>query len=162
MTERSISTQLVSRPQVEGWPLAALAVLVLGSIVLAGFGQWQKRQQAELPVLAVLETRSLVFLDGPGGDVLIRDAVSGEQLPPITGEAGFARGVLRSLAQARLRAGGGAEQPFVLNRQADDRLILADPVTGRQVDLATFGPTNVAVFQPLLEVRTSSSSGESR
>ncbi len=162
MIERSVSTQLVSRPQVEGWPLLALAALVLGSLALAALSQWEKRHQPEVPVIAVLQTRSLVFSDGPGGDVLIRDPQSGEQLPSITGEAGFARGVLRSLAQARLRAGGAAEQPFILNHQADGRLILNDPVTGREVDLAVFGPTNVAVFQPLLEVRQPSPSGASR
>jgi putative photosynthetic complex assembly protein len=149
-----MSDRLVSRPQVEGWPLFGLALLMGGSIVLAAYSQWQKTQiPATPPVIEVLASRSLVFADGRDGNILVADARTGERLPSIEGEAGFARGVLRSLAQARLRAGGSPADPFVLSQQADGALRLMDPWTQREIDLTTFGPSNVAVFQPLLEVR---------
>jgi putative photosynthetic complex assembly protein len=148
-----MSDRLVSRPQVEGWPLIGLAALVFGSILLAAVSQWQKQHHAPGPVIDTLAMRSLVFLDSRDGNISVTDAVTGESLAPIEGEAGFARGVLRSLAQARLRDGGSPQDPFVLVRLADGSLRLKDPRTQREIDLTTFGPSNVAVFQPLLEVR---------
>lgn len=153
MSDRQLSNRLVSRPQVEGWPLIGLSVLVFGSIVLAAFSQWQKQNNLPGPVIETLAERRLVFADGRDGNIAVTDAVTGERLPSIEGEAGFARGVLRSLAQARLRDGGSPQAPFVLVRLSDGSLRLQDPWTGREVDLTTFGPSNVAVFQPLLEVR---------
>jgi putative photosynthetic complex assembly protein len=153
MSDRLLSNRLVSRPQVEGWPLIGLAVLIFGSILLAAFSQWQKQQDLPGPVIKTLAERSLIFADSRDGNIAVTDAITGERLPSIEGEAGFARGVLRSLAQARLRDGGGPETPFVLVRLSDGSLRLQDPWTQREVDLTTFGPSNVAVFQPLLEVR---------
>ncbi len=106
-----------------------------------------------LQVVAVLDSRELIFADGRDGSVLVTDARSGDALPPIVGEAGFARGVLRGLAQARLRAGGTPDQAFVLRRESDGGLRLGDPFTGRTVDLTSFGPDNVRAFQSLLQVR---------
>ena len=148
-----ISSRLVSRPRVEGLPLIGLAILILGSLLLAGYSQWQKAQQPETQLVGWLERRALVFLDGADGSVWVTDAQSGERLTPIEGEAGFARGVLRSLAQARLRAGGSASDPFWLSANTQGGLTLADPVSGRQVDLTSFGPSNLAVFATYLERR---------
>ena len=66
------------------------------------------------------------------------------------GTNGFLRGVLRGLAQERLRQDAGAATPFVLTRWSDGRLSLTDPVTGRSVYLEAFGPSNVALFAALL------------
>ncbi len=86
-----MSDRLVSRPQVEGWPLLGLSLLVGGSIVLAAYSQWQKTQQPPMaPVIEVLSTRSLVFFDSPDGSIGVTDARTGERLAPIEGEAGFA------------------------------------------------------------------------
>lgn len=148
-----MSDRLVSRPQVEGWPLIGLAVLVFGSMLLAAFSQWQKQQNLPGPVIETLAMRTLIFADSRDGNIAVTDAATGERLPSIEGEAGFARGVLRSLAQARLRDGGSPQTPFVLVRLSDGSLRLKDPWTQREVDLTTFGPSNIAVFQPLLEVR---------
>ena len=61
MSERMVSDRLVSRPQVEGWPLIGLAILMIGSILLAGYAQWQKSQQRLEPIVHVLASRSLIF-----------------------------------------------------------------------------------------------------
>jgi putative photosynthetic complex assembly protein len=148
-----ISNRLVSRPKVEGLPLIGLAILILGSLLLAGYSQWEKNQQPETQVVGWLQKRALLFSDGADGSVWVTDVQSGQRLAPIEGEAGFARGVLRSLAQARMRAGGSAAEPFWLSVNAQGGLTLADPVSGRQVDLTSFGPSNLAVFASYLERR---------
>lgn len=158
----SVSTRLTSRPRVEGAPLIAIGVLLAATIVLSGWSAHDKRTQAAVPVTAVLQMRTLQFLDAVDGSVTVRDAVSGEVLAPIVGEAGFARGVLRGLAQARLRQGGRSLEPFQLRHEADGGLKLSDPVTGRVVDLTVFGPSNVAAFQQYLEIRTRPYSGDRR
>ena len=67
------------------------------------------------------------------------------------GSNGFIRGVLRGLVRERKRRGIGAETPFRLSYLTDGRLLLADPATGRVIDLGAFGPTNTAAFARLLE-----------
>lgn len=155
------STRLTSRPRVEGAPLIAIGLLLAATIVMAGWSAHEKRAQAATTsVVAVLQMRSLQFLDSPDGNVEVRDAVTGELLAPIVGEAGFARGVLRGLAQARLRQGGRPQDPFELRHESDGGLRLSDPVTGRVVDLTVFGLSNVAAFQHYLEIRARPSSGD--
>ena len=125
-----LSSRLVSAPRVEGWPLTVIGLAMVTSIGYAAWFQYQKAHAPVVPVVAVLDSRSLIFADGSDGSVLVRDAQTGIALPPIVGEAGFARGVLRGLAQARLRAGGTSAEPFVLSREADGGFRLSDPVTG--------------------------------
>jgi putative photosynthetic complex assembly protein len=43
-----------------------------------------------------------------------------------------------------------ADPPFVLSSHADGRLTLADPATGRSVNLEAFGPDNAGAFARLL------------
>jgi putative photosynthetic complex assembly protein len=157
-----LSSRLVSSPRVEGWPLALIGLVMASSIAYAAWSQHQKTLHPPSPVVAVLESRELRFADARDGSVEVRDAASGALLPPIVGEAGFARSVLRGLAQARLKAGGRPAEPFVLRREADGSLRLADPVTGRVVDLTGFGPDNARVFQSLLQVRQQVSPGVDR
>lgn len=158
--------KLTSRPRVEGWPLASIGVLLILSLGFAGWSAHEKRQQAaqeaqwsRLPSLA---ERSVRFVDGPGGDILVTDTLTGQPLKPIVGEAGFARSVLRSLAQARLRAGGGPQDPFVLQRGLDDRLHIHDPITQRSVDLSALGADNAAVFAAYLKASPNPSEGRTR
>lgn len=154
LMQRELSDRLTSTPRVEGWPLALIGGLILFSLAYTGWVQFDKsRAPAPPPVVAVLEARELIFSDSRSGDVNVRDARTGEQLTPIIGEAGFARGVLRGLAQARLRQGGSPQAPFELRREADGALRLADPITGRSVDLTVFGPANASVFVSYLNIR---------
>ena len=48
--------------------------------------------------------------------------------------------------------------PFTLIGRADGRLTLLDTATGRRVDLASFGPTNAAVFARILAATGTSKS----
>ena len=144
-----ISDRLVSRPKVEGLPLIGLTILILASLLLAGYAQWQKAQQPETQVVGQLERRALLFSDGTDGSVWVTDAQSGQRLASIEGEAGFARGVLRSLAQARMRAGGSPAEPFWLSVNTQGGLTLADPISGRQIELTSFGPLKLSSLYKL-------------
>jgi putative photosynthetic complex assembly protein len=149
---------LTARPKVEGWPLALVGAAMLGSLVFTGWHQFEKARAPEpAPVVGVLDSRQLVFRDARDGSVEVIDATTREALEPIVGEAGFARGVLRGLAQARLRQGGAPADPFELRAESSGTLRLTDPVTGRTVDLTVFGPANAAVFQAYLNIRQASS-----
>jgi putative photosynthetic complex assembly protein len=157
--QREISDRLTSTPRVEGWPLALIAAALLASLAYTAWVQFEKsRAPSAPPVVAVLESRQLIFSDSRNGDVEVRDAPTGELLQPIVGEAGFARGALRGLAQARLRQGGHPAAPFELRRESDGALRLSDPTTGRSVDLTVFGPANASTFLVYLDIRQHSSS----
>ncbi|MEY2777258.1 MAG: hypothetical protein RLY30_1356 [Pseudomonadota bacterium] len=146
--------KLISRPRVEGWPLASIALLLVTTLVFAGWSAHEKRQKAaqaeQWSKLPSLSERSVQFMDGANGDIQVMDARTGQVLAPIEGEAGFARSVLRSLAQARLRAGGSPQAPFILQRGSDDSLHIQDPMTQRSVDLTALGASNAAVFAAYL------------
>lgn len=98
------------------------------------------------PDQAAMAVRELRFEDRPDGSVVVIDAHTKNVIHTMTGENGFFRGALRSLARERRRAGLGSEQPFQLIGRADGRLTLVDPATGQRIDLESFGPTNAAVF----------------
>lgn len=101
----------------------------------------------DAPAVAVRELR---FEDRPDGSIAVIDARDERQVHAVTGESGFVRGTLRGLARDRKRQGVGAERPFELIGRADGRLTLVDPVTGRIVDLESFGPVNASAFARLM------------
>ena len=151
---RRSEATLTARPRVEGWPLTVVGLAIIGSLAYTAWHQYQKASAPEgPPVVAVLDSRQLLFRDARDGSVEVVDARTREPLEPIVGEAGFARGVLRGLAQARLRQGGTSSDPFELRAESAGSLRLSDPVTGRTVDLTVFGPANAAVFQSYLNIR---------
>ena len=72
-----------------------------------------------------------------------------EVLPP--GSNNFLRATLRGLARERRAEGApGPETPFRLSAWPQGGLTLEDLATGRQVQLAAFGPANVQAFGRLL------------
>ncbi|GAP34380.1 photosynthetic complex assembly protein PuhC [Piscinibacter sakaiensis] len=100
---------------------------------------------------AVRARRALRVVDQPDGGVELVDAADGRVIHRIApGEDGFARSALRGLARERLRHGLGPAAPFELAATRDGRLVLGDPLTGRRIDLASFGATNAAAFARLL------------
>jgi len=104
--------------------------------------------------VALVAQRDLQFIDQPDGTIRIQDAADRALIDTLTtGEDGFIRGVMRSMARERRMHGGGADAPVRLSLWQDGGLTLLDPVTGRTVELNGFGPTNRAAFARLLEPR---------
>lgn len=130
--------------------LLAAASLVTLTIAGAAFGRLAGQTTAA-PSAAAVETRQLRFADRADGAVVVTES-DGDLVSVVApGTNGFLRGVVRGLAQERLRRDVGDETPFELTRWSDGRLSLTDPVTDRHVYLEAFGPSNVAPFAALLD-----------
>jgi putative photosynthetic complex assembly protein len=129
--------------------LAGCVLLVLCAVLVARLTGFEP---AEPALGQVADSRTLGFRDSAGGFV---DIFDWETEAPIArfgpGEGSFLRGVMRSLVRQRRGLDIAAGTPFELTRYRDDRLIIRDPVTGEQIDLVAFGPSNAAVFAALLE-----------
>jgi putative photosynthetic complex assembly protein len=130
--------------------LAAAAGLIVLAIAGAAYGRLGGHTTAAPPANAI-ETRELRFTDRADGAVVITEEDGDLVTVVAPGTNGFLRGVLRGLAQERMRRDLGPETPFQLTRWSDGRLSLADPVTDRHVYLEAFGPSNVAPFAALLD-----------
>jgi putative photosynthetic complex assembly protein len=127
------------------------------SIMAAGAGRIIGATQND-PTSAPMATRDLLFRDQPNGGVAVFDAANTtspiDVIAPETN--GFLRATMRGLARQRLRQDADRETPFRLTGWADGRLTLADPTTGRSVEMEAFGVTNEAVFAHLLTAKVGS------
>jgi putative photosynthetic complex assembly protein len=131
----------ISRRAALGIGAGLLAVLAaVAAVRLTGRGP--QPQDA-----ATASVRVLRFEDTPAGGIRVIDHASGAELDLMTGEQGFLRGVLRSLMRERRRSELDLRAPLQLIARVDGRLTLVDPSTGRRIDLESFGPSNVAVFE---------------
>jgi putative photosynthetic complex assembly protein len=100
------------------------------------------------------QERSLRFFDEPDGTVRVEDGATGEVLARHgVGQGGFIRATVRSLVHQRRIRNIGPETAFTLTEWQNGNLTLADPATGRSVEVSSFGPDNRAVYQNLLPVK---------
>jgi len=139
MPMRSIPTRLPI-----SWGVAALAMVL---VVVSWLSLHNAHEAAPTDVQV---SRSLLFRDMPGGDILITDAKSGEHVARVQGEQGFIRGILRALNRSRKLRGLGPDGIFELTRFDDGRLVISDRSTGEHLDLGAFGPTNIGSFAPFI------------
>lgn len=130
--------------------LAAAAGLVVIALAGAAFGRFNGHS-TQAPTAQAVESRQLRFADRADGAVVITEGDGSLVSVVAPGTNGFLRGVLRGLAQERMRRDEGDATPFELTRWSDGRLSLTDPVTDRHVYLEAFGPSNVAPFAALLD-----------
>lgn len=138
--------------------LVTAGLLALGTLIGAavagrtGVGRVASPAVASAP--ASVNTVRLRFEDRPDGSVEITRAETGEMVGelPVAG-GNFERGALRALVRQRKLHGVDAAPIFELSEPAAGRLILSDPHTGTRIDLAAFGPTNLASFARLLPQR---------
>jgi putative photosynthetic complex assembly protein len=105
--------------------------------------------------VAVVSARDLRFVDQPDGSLRVIDAATGQTDVEIAAgsNSGFIRGVMRGMARERMKAGAGHDAPFRLTLWQNGQLTLADPATGRDVELSGFGDTNRAAFMALLDAK---------
>lgn len=135
-------------------PLSSKVIaLILGIGIVVVFTSWviqQSQNSIRYPDAPAKQVKQLRFEDRPDGSILVVDYQTKQQIDVITGEAGFVRGALRTLAQERKRRGISSEPPFELIAREDGRLTLVDPSTGRMIDLESFGVMNSQHFARLL------------
>ena len=131
-------------------PLFGVFALIGIAITGAYFGRVD-HASATLPNTRPVTSRDLQFFDRADGAVIAVSPTDGHTVDVFQGEQGFLRGTMRAFARTRHLDGLGPEKPFRLTRWSDGRLTIDDPSTGQHVELAAFGPTNAAVFSPLLE-----------
>jgi putative photosynthetic complex assembly protein len=96
-------------------------------------------------------TKILKFEDQKDGAVVVIDSSSNKVIDVIHGEAGFVRGILRTVARERRIHGIGQDEPLFLMAYDDGRLILKDPTTNTKIELESFGSTNVEDFRVFLK-----------
>ena len=136
--------------------LITAALLILSTMALVAFFRLADINPiAQIPEPdQTIETRALRFEDSVDGTVIVYELIDGapDRVVQVirTGEGGFIRGVLRSLARSRRARDIGSEYPFLLTLQANGSLLLEDPQTGQRIDLRAFGPSNIEAFQALL------------
>jgi putative photosynthetic complex assembly protein len=131
-----------------------MAGLCLAALALAAFGRYTGIGVQKLPQAPAAETRELLFLDAGAGRIEVLDAADRSLLRLVKpGEGGFLRTVMRGLAHERMARGGDSATPFRLTLRTDGRLIIADPMTLREVILDSFGKPNRDDFANLLHGR---------
>lgn len=135
-------------PRLPLYAIGAVLALTLISVTIVRVGNLGT---SFITTAAAQTERALKFEDRVDGAIAVIDARDGGLIDLIApGSNGFLRGALRGLARERKRMGQGAEVPFMLVARIDGRLTLDDPVSKRQVDLKSFGPTNARVFEQFL------------
>lgn len=139
----------VPRLALIGAGLLIAITIGLAGLSRAGFITVETVEKADGTVAA----RDLYFRDREQGGIEVLSAETGSVLTVFEpGTNGFARGVLRGLVRERRAVGAGTNIPFRLVKFNDGRLNLIDPVTGQQVELVSFGATNLNVFGSLLTI----------
>lgn len=131
-----------------------LIALTIGAVAIFRIAGLEPAAQIANPD-QTLAMRELRFADGDNGAVLVYEWDADQpdrvihEVP--SGEGGFIRGVLRSMARARRASGIGPEHPFVLKLQTNGTVLLEDPQTEQRIDLQAFGPTNIESFRAMLD-----------
>jgi len=141
-------------PRYEHFPrplLYAIGAILAVTVISAAVIRTENIGETFVTSAAAIVRLPLRFEDRTDGGIDVIDARDGHVVHGVApGTNGFLRGALRGLARDRKRRGIGAEPPFVLTARVDGRLTLDDSATGRQIDLASFGPTNAATFRQFL------------
>jgi putative photosynthetic complex assembly protein len=137
-------------------PLLGAGALVGVSLLLAAISRLTGFGAVPVETATPVEARELRFEDRSDGAVAVLEPDGDviEILPP--GTNGFVRGVMRGLARERRMEGVDAAPPFRLVRWDDGRLSLTDTATGREIQLVSFGPTQVEVFAKMLHAKEES------
>lgn len=141
-----IHTQTIPKPALWG-----AAFLIAFSLCLAAGSRSVRLGQAAEVAPPARESVQVRFEDRPDGSLAVLEAESRRELSSVApGTNGFIRGVLRGMFRNRKLESMSRDATFRLAREANGRLSLEDPESGRRVDLDSFGPTNSAAFGSIL------------
>lgn len=142
----SVNSGFPRGPLIAVGSLVVMSVLAVCAVRFTGVGVVHVRDAP------AVEVRQFRFEDRPDGSIAVLDGSGHRLLYTVApGTNGFLRGTMRGLARERKREDVGEAVPFRMVGHADGRLTLEDPGTGRRVDLGSFGPTNAAVFERIME-----------
>jgi putative photosynthetic complex assembly protein len=132
--------------------IVAISLALTASVTFGLFPRQSVPAEARAAAgVKVAQERTLRFFDEADGTVRVEDGATAEVLGRFApGEGGFIRATVRSLVHQRRIRGEGAQVPFTLTRWDNTALTLADPVTGRSVEVSSFGPDNRAVYSNML------------
>ncbi|MEE4317602.1 photosynthetic complex assembly protein PuhC [Erythrobacter dokdonensis] len=144
-------------------PLMLMGGIVLISLVLTALVQFGFFEKTAIPDKARAEAgikpaamQTLRFFDEEDGTVRVENGPRTEVLGRFgPGEGGFIRASVRSLVHQRRIRGEGPEVPFELTEWENGNITLNDPVTGKSVEVASFGPDNRAIFANMLPAKES-------
>ena len=141
------------KPHIHNQRVPRGAIIGAGALMLAtiGLAAWGRSAQTQGPVVSSdAPAVMLHFADREDGAVVVSEAESHREVAVLApGSNGFVRGVLRSLTRTRRMESIGRDTPFRLSREADGRLLLSDPESGRAIELRSFGRTNYEAFARL-------------
>jgi putative photosynthetic complex assembly protein len=133
-------------------PKSVQAAVVCSLISLIGFLGSRYFEETTLleSNIPPVATKVLKFEDQQDGGVRVIDFTNNQTIHVINGEAGFVRGVLRTVARERKMRGKGPEDPIILTAYKDGRIVLKDPITDTKIEIESFGKTNAEAFNVLL------------
>ncbi|WP_285713397.1 photosynthetic complex assembly protein PuhC [Erythrobacter oryzae] len=135
--------------------IIAISIALTASVTLGFVPKQSVPAEARAAAgIKAAQERTLRFFDEADGSVRIEDGATGEVLARHgVGEGGFIRATVRSLVHQRRIRNIGPETAFTLTEWQNGNLTLADPATGRSVEVSSFGPDNRAVYQNLLPAK---------
>ncbi|WP_428374626.1 photosynthetic complex assembly protein PuhC [Lichenicoccus sp.] len=106
------------------------------------------------PPPGIVMQRKVQFLDTADGGIVVRDAATRRTIIVIpANDEGFGRALIHTLEVMRRRYGQPLDPPYQLQRLADGRLVLNDPLSPMHLDLESFGTSNEAIFSLYLGER---------
>ena len=134
--------------------LIGAAALISFALVAAAIGKATDFGAVRATYSAPVSSVALQFQDRPDGGISVITPETGSVVGVIAaGTDGFVRTALRSLAFDRQRRGVGSAPPFAIVTWPNGQTTLDDPSTGRRVELAAFGVSNMQTFARLTTAR---------
>lgn len=105
------------------------------------------------PAVDIVESRLLKFEQLDQGRIRVLDAEAGDREIAVVSQNkfGFIGVVVQGLTRERALRHGDPAAAVRLNRRADGRAELQDPVSGHTIPLGAFGPDNLIAFTQLFD-----------
>jgi putative photosynthetic complex assembly protein len=133
--------------------LYGAGALIAFSFVLVGGSRLLGYKMDWVPEAVAVADRQISFTRTADGGVTVADAKTGDVLGTWPHDTNaFVRTVMLGLMHDRSAvAPDDRATPFRLTRWHDGRVSVSDPVSGRSVELAAFGRSQVETFERLLD-----------
>ncbi|MEO0328208.1 MAG: photosynthetic complex assembly protein PuhC [Pseudomonadota bacterium] len=143
------------------WPLyGALGVVLLTFVLVVGGVYFKDTDTAAKETAAQLE-RTLYFLDGTNGQVVVYDARTRQKLGTFgKGEGAFVRISMRSMMRQRTLKEIDHTHPFRLVKSSNGLLSITDPQSGGHIQINAFGPIAIESFARFLPTNHSAQGAE--